>query len=432
MTDSDAAADRQAPPRDTDFTEEVIVVGGGLVGATLALLLGEAGVAVRVLESRAQPLDGAAVGTGPAAARVSALTPVSERLLSNLGVWSTIAARRVTPYTGMQVWDGEGSGEIRFHADEVGVATLGHIVENEVVLAALETRLQALPSVRIDYGVRLRALQSPGLGASQSPASGRRLILDDGRQLQAPLVVAADGARSQLRELAEIEVRERATGQAALVTTVRCERPHGGVARQVFRADGPLAFLPLTVDGDAHYCSIVWSTTPDEAERLAALPDQALATALGEAFEKRLGEVTVTGATARFPLTQRHAGHYVEAGLALIGDAAHNIHPLAGQGVNLGLMDAAVLAEELLAARCRGAGLGDVRILARYERRRRGDNGLMLALMDGFRLLFGAQAPALRLLRNVGLSGTDRLVPVKRLMMRQAIGERGRLPVCCR
>lgn len=424
MTDSDAAAARNAPPQDTNFAAEVMVVGGGLVGATLALLLGEAGVAVRVLESRARPLDGEAVGKGQPAARVSALTPVSERLLSNLGVWPSIAGRRVTPYTGMQVWDGEGSGEIRFHADEVGVATLGHIVENEVILAALEARLAALPTVRVDYGVRLRALQSP--------ASGRRLILDDGRQLQAPLVVAADGARSQLRGLAEIAVREHATGQAALVTTVRCERPHAGVARQVFRADGPLAFLPLTVEGDAHYCSIVWSTAPDEAERRAGLAEEALAAELDEAFEQRLGRVTVTGSTACFPLTQRHAAHYVEPGLALIGDAAHNIHPLAGQGVNLGLMDAAVLAEELLVARGRGAALGDMRILARYQRRRRGDNSLMLALMDGFRLLFGARAPALRLLRNVGLSGADRLVPVKRLMMRQAIGERGRLPARCR
>ncbi|WP_136064959.1 UbiH/UbiF/VisC/COQ6 family ubiquinone biosynthesis hydroxylase [Modicisalibacter radicis] len=424
MTDSDVAAERETPPQDRDFTEEVIIVGGGLVGATLALLLGEAGVSVRVLESRERPLDGDAVGRDQPAARVSALTPVSERLLASLGVWPAIAGRRVTPYTGMQVWDGEGSGEIRFHADEVGVAALGHIVENEVVLAALEARLALLPSVRIDYGARLRALQSP--------ADGRRLILEDGRQLQAPLVVAADGARSQLRELAEIGVREHATGQSALVTTVRCECPHGGVARQVFRADGPLAFLPLTVAGDAHYCSIVWSTTPDEAERRIALPGEALAGELGEAFEQRLGRVTVTGATACFPLTQRHAAHYVEPGLALVGDAAHNIHPLAGQGVNLGLMDAAVLAEELLAARARGAALGDVRILARYQRRRRGDNSLMLALMDGFRLLFGARAPALRLLRNVGLSGADRLVPVKRLMMRQAIGERGRLPARCR
>ena len=430
MTDSDTAAARQAPsqekapPQDSEFAEQVIVVGGGLVGATLALLLGEAGIAVRVLETRERPLDADAVGKGPPAARVSALTPVSERLLHNLGVWPAIVGRRATPYTGMQVWEAEGSGEIRFHADEVGVASLGYIVENGVVLAALEARLQALSTVRIDYGVRLAALQGP--------ASGRRLILGDGRRLQAPLVIAADGARSQLRELAEIAVRERDTGQAALVTTVRCERPHGGIARQVFRGDGPLAFLPLTVEGDAHYCSIVWSTAPDEAARLAALPDEALARALGEAFEQRLGGVTVTGATARFPLTQRHAAHYVEPGLALIGDAAHTIHPLAGQGVNLGLMDAAVLAEELIEARGRGAGLGDVRILSRYERRRRGDNGLMLALMDGFRLLFGARTPALRLLRNVGLSGADRLVPVKRLMMRQAIGERGRLPARCR
>lgn len=403
---------------------EVVIVGGGLVGATLAALLGDVGVAVTVLDARPAPLADDTIGHGQPAQRVSALTPVSQRLFEHLGVWPAMAARRVTPYRGMQVWDGEGSGEIAFDADQAGTPVLGHIVENDVILAALETRLAELPSVTQVFSARLSALQTTALG--------RRLILDDGRRFIAPLVVGADGARSQLRELAEIAVHSRDTGQAALVTTVRTERAHAGVARQVFLASGPLAFLPLSVEGDDRYCSIVWSTHPAEAERLCGLSRTALIDALAQAFEQRLGNVEVLDDAVMVPLIQRHAEHYVETGLALIGDAAHSIHPLAGQGVNLGFMDAAVLAEELIEARRRGASLGDTRILSRYSRRRRGDNTAMLALMDGFRLLFGAKHPALRLVRNAGLSGVDRVTPLKRLLMRQAIGERGRLPASCR
>lgn len=409
---------------DTETQAEVVIVGGGLVGATLAALLGEASVAVTVLDARSGPLMDDTIGHGQPAQRVSALTPVSQRLFEHLGVWPAMAARRVTPYRGMQVWDGEGSGEIAFDADQAGTPVLGHIVENDVILTALEARLAELPSVTQVFNARLSALQTTALG--------RRLILDDGRRFIAPLVVGADGARSQLRELAEIAVHSRDTGQAALVTTVRTERAHAGVARQVFLASGPLAFLPLSVEGDDRYCSIVWSTHPVDAERLCGLSRTALNDALARAFEWRLGDVEVLDDAVMVPLTQRHAEHYVETGLALIGDAAHSIHPLAGQGVNLGFMDAAVLAEELIEARRRGASLGDVRILSRYSRRRRGDNTAMLALMDGFRLLFGAKHPALRLARNMGLSGIDRLTPIKRLLMRQAIGERGRLPASCR
>ncbi|SDL59369.1 2-octaprenylphenol hydroxylase [Franzmannia pantelleriensis] len=400
----------------------VIIVGGGMVGASLAALLGQAGLTVTVVDGRPAPLTQPYVPSDTPSPRVSALTPVSQRLLEGLEVWPRLA--RITPYAGMQVWDGEGSGEIRFSADQAGVPQLGHIVENEVVLAALEARLAELPSVTQRYAARAVGLVHG--------VSGSRLTLEGGETLEAPLVVAADGARSPLRGMAGIETREADTGQHALVTTVRVERSHAGVARQVFLPSGPLAFLPLTLEGEPHYCSIVWSTSPDEAERLAGLSRPALSLALHEAFEGRLGDVEVIDDAIAIPLVQRHARDYVLPGLALIGDAAHSIHPLAGQGVNLGLMDAAVLAEELTEAQRRGAALGDPRILSRYARRRRGDNAAMLALMDGFRLLFGTRHPALTLARNVGLSGVHRLTPLKRLMMRQAIGERGRLPLACR
>ncbi|MDW7748745.1 UbiH/UbiF/VisC/COQ6 family ubiquinone biosynthesis hydroxylase [Halomonas sp.] len=405
-------------------TFEVIIVGGGMVGTALACLLGQAGLEVALLDAREAPLDPDAAGEGPPSMRVSALTPVSRQLLEGLGAWEWMASRRVSPYRFMQVWDGEGSGEVNFSAEQAGVPVLGHIIENDVTLAALEACLAELPSVQARFGARVAGLESGD--------DGRTVRLADGSRLTAPLVVAADGARSPLREMAGIGVRTRDTGQVAVVTTVRTRLAHGGVARQVFLPTGPLAFLPLHVEGGDRHCSIVWSTSPEEAERLVALPGEALGLELAAAIEHRLGEVTVTDRALAVPLSQRHAERYVLPGLALVGDAAHSIHPLAGQGVNLGLMDAAVLAEELVTGRRRGLSAGDATLLGRYARRRRGDNAAMLALMDGFRLLFGARHPALTLARNLGLSGVDRLGPLKRLLMQQATGHRGRLPRACR
>ncbi|MBB3329778.1 2-octaprenylphenol hydroxylase [Halomonas campaniensis] len=407
---------------------EAVIVGGGMVGAALACLLGEAGRRVALVDARTAPLEAEAVGRGNPDLRVSALTPVSQRLLERLGAWEWMAARRVSPYRGMQVWDGQGSGSVSFSADQAGVPLLGHIVENDVTLAALEARLADLATVRVFLGARVAGLEAQRGGQGE----GREVILEDGRRLAAPLVVAADGARSPLREMAGIAVSARETGHVAVVTTVRTARPHGEVARQAFLPTGPLAFLPLRVGGERQHCSIVWSTSPTDAERLVALAPEALGRELAAAIDGRLGEVSVVDRALAVPLTQRHAARYVLPGFALVGDAAHSIHPLAGQGVNLGLMDAAVLAEELLLAMGRGVSPGDERILARYARRRRGDNAGMLALMDGFRLLFGARHPALTLARNLGMNGVDRLGPLKHLLMQQAVGQRGRLPASCR
>jgi 2-octaprenylphenol hydroxylase len=407
-----------------DAAFDVVIVGGGMVGAALCALLANAGMHVALVEAHDAPLLPDTLDLMQPAPRVSALTPVSQRLLTQLNAWPAMVAARVTPYRYMHVWDGEGSGAIRFSADEAGVPVLGHIVENQVTLAALNAQIVGHPKVtRID---------GAGVKALQTTATGRWLTLDNGHTLHAPLVVAADGAHSTLRALAEIAVSEDDMGQHAVVTTVRCEKPHAGTARQVFLAGEPLAFLPLTVADDDHYCSIVWSTTPDRAKALCELSEEALGEALGTAFEYRLGRVEVRDSAYRFPLVQRHAREYVQPHLALVGDAAHSIHPLAGQGVNLGLMDAAVLAEEVIQAWRRGAPWGDERILARYARRRRGDNAAMLGLMKGFKGLFGAKNPALTLVRNVGMSSMNRLVPIKRVLMRQATGERGRLPASCR
>ncbi|KAA0018629.1 FAD-dependent oxidoreductase [Salinicola corii] len=418
---------------------DVIIVGGGIVGSTLALLLGEAGWRVAVVDAAPTPGSDARLGQGKPALRVSALTAASQRLLMALDVWPWVASRRVSAYRGMQVWDAEGSGEIDFDADEVGGDALGHIVENDLLLAGLTRRLRSLPNVEWLHEARVT-----GYERRQSVAcdgirhdSDAVITLDDGSQRRAPLIVGADGAHSPLRTMAGIPVSERETGQAAVVTTVRTAVGHGAVARQAFLASGPLAFLPLAIDGRDDHCSIVWSTTPVEARRLTALADTdegraQLGIELARGLGERLGDVEVIDATPHFPITQRHAQRYVDDGLALVGDAAHSLHPLAGQGVNLGLMDAAVLAEEWVRARRRGAAPGDRRILVRYERRRRNENAAMLAAMQGFQRLFGSRQPALRLARNWGLSGVNRLMPVKRLLIRQALGEYGDLPERCR
>ncbi|PRY64711.1 2-octaprenylphenol hydroxylase [Vreelandella songnenensis] len=403
---------------------DVIVVGAGVVGTALTALLAQAGMQVALVEAQAEPLQWKGFDDTQIGARVSALTPVSQRLLTHLGAWPAMARARVTPYRYMQVWDAEGSGEINFSADEAGVAVLGHIVENAITQMALNDLVLEHPKVTCFFGTAIKALQTT--------ATGRWLTLDDGQGVHAPLLVAADGARSTLRDLAEIDVASDDMGQEAVVTTVKCTQVHGGSARQAFMEGGPLAFLPLTVQGDAHYCSIVWSTTPEHAETLAGLAPEALGKALGEAFGHRLGEVSVCDRVYRFALVQRHARQYVKPHLALVGDAAHSIHPLAGQGVNLGLMDAAVLAEEVINAWSRGAPWGELSTLGRYERRRRLDNTAMLGLMKGFRELFGSRMPVFTLARNLGMSGMNRLSPVKRVVMRQATGERGRLPLSCR
>jgi 2-octaprenylphenol hydroxylase len=401
---------------------DLIIVGAGMVGSSLALALKDSGLRILLLDGgalTAPPFD-------PAASfepRVSALSEASRRILQRLGAWDGIASRRAAPYTAMQVWDGSGTGQIHFSAASVHAEVLGHIVENRVVQDALLEQLQD-SGIELLPGARLEQLRRSG--------SGWLLQLADGRALRTPLLVAADGAHSAVRRLLGCATREWDYLHHAIVTSVRCEREHQATAWQRFTDDGPLAFLPLDRGGDRHWCSIVWSCTPVEAERLMALDDAAFAHALGRAFEQRLGAVLTVDPRLCIPLRQRHAKRYVEPGLALIGDAAHVIHPLAGQGVNLGFLDAATLAEVLLHAHGRGEGLADVRVLGRFERRRMPHNLAMMAAMEGFERLFQADRLPLRWLRNAGLRLMDGHHEAKGLFVRQALGLSGDLPALAR
>lgn len=397
---------------------DLIIVGAGMVGSALALALQDQGLDIILLDGSplsVKPFD----KTAAFEPRVSALSAASQRILERLGVWQGVADRRACPYGEMQVWDGSGTGQIHFSAASVHAETLGHIVENRVVQDALLERLHDCP-IGLLPSARLEQLRRSG--------DGWLVSLSDGRELRAPLIIAADGANSAVRRLAGCGTREWDYLHHAIVTSVRCSKPHQSTAWQRFTDDGPLAFLPLAGPPGEHWCSIVWSTTPTEAERLMALDDAGFCRALGFAFEHRLGEIQHADARLCIPLRQRHAKRYVEEGLALIGDAAHSIHPLAGQGVNLGFLDVAVLAEVLLHAAQRGERLSDVKVLSRYERRRMPHNLAMMAAMEGFERLFQADPLPVRWLRNSGLNWVDELPEAKALFVRQALGLSGDLP----
>ncbi|WAF86127.1 2-octaprenyl-3-methyl-6-methoxy-1,4-benzoquinol hydroxylase [Metapseudomonas otitidis] len=397
---------------------DLIIVGAGMVGSALALALKDSGLDILLIDGSplsVKPFDAEAAFEP----RVSALSAASQRILDRLGAWPGVVARRASPYGEMQVWDGTGTGAIHFSAASVHADVLGHIVENRVVQDALleplhDSGIGLMPNARLEH---LRHSGDDWL-----------LTLVDGRQLRAPLVIAADGANSAVRRLAGCATREWDYLHHAIVTSVRCEQPNRRTAWQRFTDDGPLAFLPLDRQGDEHWCSIVWSVTPEEAERLMALDDEAFCSALGEAFEHRLGRVEHSDPRLCIPLRQRHAKRYVEPGLALIGDAAHTIHPLAGQGVNLGFLDAAVLAEVLLHAHARGERLADEKVLSRFERRRMPYNLGMMAAMEGFERLFQADPLPLRWLRNAGLRWVNQQPEAKALFVRQALGLSGDLP----
>ncbi|KUM39644.1 2-octaprenyl-3-methyl-6-methoxy-1,4-benzoquinol hydroxylase [Pseudomonas sp. EpS/L25] len=401
---------------------DLVIVGAGMVGSALALALADSGLSV-VLLDRGPLKPGAVESDLPFEPRVSALSLASQRILQRLGAWDGIQARRVSPYQAMHVWDGSGTGAVHFDAASVHAEVLGHIVENRVVQDALLERL-AEANILLLPEARLELLRRSG---------DQWLVqLAGDRQIRAPLVVAADGATSAVRRLAGLETREWDYLHHAIVTSVRCAESHQRTAWQRFTDDGPLAFLPLDRGGDTNWCSIVWSCTPKQGERLMAMDDAAFCQALGEAFEQRLGKVECSDTRLCIPLRQRHAKRYVEPGLALIGDAAHVIHPLAGQGVNLGFLDAAVLAEELRHAQARGESIAEQRVLERYERRRMPHNLAMMAAMEGFQRLFQDDRLPLRWLRNAALKQVDRHFEAKALFVRRALGLSGDVPELAR
>lgn len=390
---------------------DVAIAGGGLVGATLGCALAEAGLRVAVIEA-SEPLPPLGEDFE---LRVSAITRASESILRAIGVWDRLVLERAGVFREMHVWDSTGQGSVHFDSADIGSDALGHILENGVIQRALDARMASLETLK---------LFRPGTVEDVSVAADRISVRLARVRLHARLLVAADGSRSRVRTLAGIETTGGEYQQQAVVATVRTERWHEETAWQRFLPDGPLAFLPLPEP----YCSIVWSTRPDHAQALLAQSEAAFADALETAFESRLGRVETAGGRAAFPLRHLHARSYISERIALVGDAAHTVHPLAGQGANLGLEDAAALAEIVHAAWSRGRDIGRHANLRPYERWRRGRNRLMEQGLSGFQWLFGSRLEAVRLTRNLGLSMVDRTPPLKRLFMRFASGLDGDRP----
>ncbi|MEZ5451626.1 MAG: UbiH/UbiF/VisC/COQ6 family ubiquinone biosynthesis hydroxylase [Thiothrix sp.] len=383
---------------------DVIIAGGGMVGSTLACLLGNVGLRVAVLEAH-QPQ--AFSPSAPYDLRVSAISRASQRALANAGAWVGVAARRAAPYESMFVWDATGDGEIRFDAADLGEPDLGHIVENRVIQLALLDAINAQANVDLYCPDKLATF-------SVNP-DAIEVTLQSGTALQAKLLVGADGAQSKVRQLAGIGLETNDYGQKGLVCVVQTEFPHQETAWQRFMPNGPLAFLPL----GGGSCSIVWTLPADRADALVMLDEASFCRELAQALDYRLGEITAVGERAAFSLRGRHAEPYILERIALVGDAAHTIHPLAGQGVNLGIKDAVELAAQIHQAH---GDIGSLQVLRAYERARRGDNVLTQKAMEGFRLLFGNTLTPWKILRNSGLNLVNRMGFLKYEMAKRAMG----------
>jgi len=391
---------------------DVVIAGGGMVGASLAALLATrpATRGLRIALVDPKPVFPPLAGE-PLDLRVSALSHAGRRLCEEVGAWPHIAARHAAAYERMIVWDAAspptGPDTLVFDAAEVGEPDLGHIVENRSVAAALGDRARAL-------GVTM--MSAPLTGATLG--ADRAQVELAGRSLTTGLVVAADGADSPLRQLAGIAGEPVPYPQAAVVCHLATEQPHGGAARQRFLSTGPLALLPLA-DGRV---SLVWSTTPDEAASLVALDDAAFAAAVTAASAGVLGALRPTTPRMHFPLRRFNAPTYAATRLVLVGDAAHTVHPLAGQGVNQGFLDVLALADELGRALAAGEDIGDPLVLGRYARARRAANALMGTALDGVWRLFTNDSAIVGTGRRLGLGVVNRLGPLKRLFVERALG----------
>jgi 2-polyprenylphenol 6-hydroxylase len=396
-----------------------------MVGACTAALLAANSELARFRIAMLEAAPPAALDDADIDLRVSAVSRASERILSAIGAWESIPPAFSSPYSDMVVWDESarprGPGSIHFSASESSEPNLGHIVENRRIQHAI---YESQPFRRVTL---LRA----SLQSMQIVSERVELGMSDGRRISCGLVIGADGVDSLSRKLAGIDIAGRSYEQAAFVTHVRTEHPHQSTAWQRFLREGPIAFLPLA-DGRS---SIVWTTRPEHAAQLATADSKDVSEEIEKAIEGVLGNVTLAGPRGQFPLRWAHANSYATDRFVLVGDAAHAVHPLAGQGVNLGFLDAAALAQVLGEGAEDASGdhvLGERRLLRRYERWRKSENAIALGLIDGLNHLFSNADPVRRSIRRFGLTSIDRMKPIKHMLMNRAMGTAGELPTIAR
>jgi len=399
--------------QDSQQKFEVIIVGGGIVGATTACALAHAGVNVALLDmfnpQRQWTDDSVDI-------RVSALTRASQNILEAVGAWDGIVQRGVCGYKDMRVWDAKADGELHFDCADTEFNELGHIVENRFTVAALWDQLETLESATCISDAKVSGMQLID--------NGRALTLEDGRQFEADLIIAADGRDSKLRSMAGIDVTGWPYNQDGLVATIRTENSHQFTAWQRFLDEGPLAFLPLRT-GE---CSIVWTLKTETAKAYVQLSDDDFLEKLEQASGGILGRMLATGPRASFPLRFQYANSYTDKSFALMGDAAHAMHPLAGQGANAGLLDAAALAELVIKTKQAGRPLSSHKFLRQYERWRKGDNLLMMSSMDVINKTFAATGVSAISLRSTGMNLINKTPFVKDIFNNHAMGLRDDLP----
>jgi 2-octaprenyl-3-methyl-6-methoxy-1,4-benzoquinol hydroxylase len=395
---------------------DVVIIGGGMVGAAVGCGLGGSNLSVAVIE---QTIPQAFDNEQPHDLRVSALSLASKNILETVGAWRGVLNRRFCPFRRMRVW--ETAGDTEFNCEDLKLPELGYIVENRVTQLALLERLAEFDNVeliapgsikKIDYSINDKTV----------------LQLDNGREIKAKVLVAADGGNSRVRQTVGLGVTSWDYKQHALVIYIETDYGQQDITWQRFVPSGPQAFLPLT----GNYGSIVWYNSADEIRRLKTLSNEDLIAELTATFPDCLGKVKQVLGMGSFPLKRQHAQHYVKPGVVLVGDAAHMINPLAGQGVNIGLLDAAALAEILIEAEAKAENIADMTVLKRYEKMRRNENLRMMTVMDVFYRVFSNEILPIKFLRNLGLGLAERISPAKNKVTRMAIGLEGNLPKLAR
>lgn len=404
-----------------DNRVDILIIGGGLVGGVAARSLGNAGFSVAVIDGE-DPKTATAAGFD---GRASAIAAASERLLSAIGVWPHLVDD-VCPILDIRVADGQSPLFLHYDHDDVGLGPLGYLAENRhirrAVLSALDKSLDGDGTIDFRAPMWVDNLQRTSAGVTAA--------LSDGSEISATLAIAADGRGSRIREAAGIKTTSWRYPQEAIVCTVEHEFPHANVAHEHFLPAGPFAILPLggTADKPGSRSSIVWTERAEHARQFVALDDDAFLTELARRFGDFMGEINVIGPRFCHPLGLQFAETSIAERLVLIGDADHGMHPIAGQGLNMGYRDVAALVDTLSEARSLGLDIGSSAVLERYKRWRRFDNTLMLAVTDGLNRLFSNDIAPIRMVRDMGLAAVDKMPPLKQMLMRSAMGIMGDLP----